>query len=51
MNNKQVKIKPKSSIAINIVKELKSRDMELQTYKPKQKRNFKIVFKHIYHRM
>jgi len=41
--NKQIKIQPKSSITnVNIVKELKSRNTEFHTYKPKQERSFKI---------
>jgi len=30
------------------VKELKIRNIEFHTYKPKQERNFKVVLKHIY---
>jgi hypothetical protein len=37
INNKHVKIQSKSSITyVNIVKELKNRDIEFQTYKPKK---------------
>jgi len=40
-------IKPKSSISyVNIMKELKSKNMEFNLYKSKQKRSFR-VFKHI----
>jgi len=39
--NEQIKIQPKRSIAyINIVKELKSKNMEFHTHKPKQERSF-----------
>jgi len=33
---------------MNIVKELRSRDTEFHTYKLKQERSFKVVFKHIH---
>jgi len=47
--NEQIKIQRKSSIAyVNIIKELKSKNTEFHTYKPKQERNFKIVLKHIH---
>jgi len=40
--NEQIKIQPKSSITnVNIMKELKSRNTEFHTYKPKQERSFK----------
>jgi len=36
--NEQIKIQPKSSIAyINIVKKLKSKNMEFHTYKPNER--------------
>jgi len=42
------KIQIKSSIAYtNIVKELKTRNYEFHTYKPKQERSFKVVLKHM----
>jgi len=55
INNKQVKIQS-SSIAyivkelkiVNIVKELKSNNMEFYTYKSKQEIIFRIVLKHIH---
>jgi len=38
-----------SSIAyVNIVKELKSKNTEFYTYKPKQEKSFRIVLKHIH---
>jgi len=46
INNKQIKTQPNSTTSIvyvNIVKELKSRDTEFYTYKPKQERSFKVV--------
>jgi len=47
--NKQIKIQPKSSIAyVNIVKELKNKNMEFHTYKAKQERSFKVIFKYIH---
>jgi len=47
--NEQTKIQPKSSIAyINIVKELKNKNTEFHTYKPKQERSFKVVLKYIH---
>jgi len=47
--NEQIKIQPKSSIAyVNIVKELKRKNMEFHTYKPKQERSFTVVLKYIH---
>jgi len=47
--NAQINIQLKSSIAyVNIVKELKSKNMEFHTYKLKQKWTFRVVFKHIH---
>jgi len=47
--NEQIKIQPKSSIAyVNIVKELKSKNMDFYTYKLKQEKSFKVVLKHIH---
>jgi len=47
--NKQIKIQPKSFIAyVNILKELKSKNTEFHTYKPKQEGSFRIVLKHIH---
>jgi len=47
--NEQTKIQPKSFIAyVNIVKELKSKNTEFHTYKPKQERRFKVVLKYIH---
>jgi len=47
--NEQTKIQPKSSIAyVNIVKELKNKNTEFHKYKPKQEKNFKVIFKHIH---
>jgi len=47
--NEQIKIQPKSSIVnINIVKELKSKNIEFHIYKPKKDRSFKVVLKHIH---
>jgi len=49
INNEQIKIQPKSSIAyVNIMKELKSRHTEIYIYKSKQEKSFKIVLKHIH---
>jgi S-adenosylmethionine/arginine decarboxylase-like enzyme len=48
INNEEVKIQPKGSTYVNIVKELNSKDMEFHIYKPKQKRNFKVVLEHIF---
>jgi len=40
---------PKNFIAyINIIKKLKSKDMEFHTYEPKQERSFKVVVKYMY---
>jgi len=47
--NEQTKIQPKISITyVNIVKELNNKNTEFHTYKPKQERSFKIIFKHIH---
>jgi len=44
--NEQIKIQPKSSVAcVNILKELKNKNTEFYTYKPKQERSFKVVLK------
>jgi len=43
INNEQIKTQPSSIVYVNIVKELKSRDIEFYTYKSKQKRSFKVV--------
>jgi len=46
--NEQIKIQSKSSFTyVNIVKELKNKNIEFHIYKPKQERSFKIV-KHIH---
>jgi len=45
--NGQPKIQLKSSIAyVNIVKELKSKNMKFHTYKSKQEKSFKVVLKY-----
>jgi len=42
--NEQIKIQPKNSfIYVNIVKELKNKNIEFYIYKPKQERSFKIL--------
>jgi len=47
--NEQTKIQPKSSIVyVSIVKELRNRNTEFHTYKPKQERSFKVILKHIH---
>jgi len=44
INNEQIKTQLNSSIVyVNIVKELKSRDIEFYTYKSKQERSLKVV--------
>ncbi|KMQ86632.1 nucleic-acid-binding protein from transposon x-element [Lasius niger] len=48
-NDDQVKILPKSSeVYSTVVKELEIRNTEFHTYKPKQKRNFKVVLKNMH---
>jgi len=47
--NEETKIQPTRYIAyINIVKELKSKNVEFHTHKPKQERSFRVVLKHIH---
>jgi hypothetical protein len=41
----QIKIQPKNSIA-NIVKELKTKNTEFHTYKPKQEKSFRLIHKY-----
>jgi len=48
INPGNFKIQIKSSIAYtNIVKEIKSRNIEFHIYKPKQEKNLKVVLKHM----
>jgi len=48
INADNFKIQIKSFITYtNIVKELKTRNIEFYTYKPKQERSFKVVLKHM----
>jgi len=48
INTGNIKIQIKSSIVyINIMKELKNRNFEFHTYKPKQETSFKVVLKHM----
>jgi hypothetical protein len=47
INNEQVKIQPNSFI-VSITRKFKSRNTEFHTYKPKQEKSFKVVFKNIY---
>jgi len=46
--NEQIKIQRSSIVYVSIVKGLKSRNMEIHTYKPKQEKSFKVVLKHIH---
>jgi len=51
INNEQVKIQPRNSIAnANIMKEVKNRDTEFYIYKPKQRRSFEFIPKYMHHR-
>jgi len=42
------KLKSSSIAYVNIVKELKSKNTEFHTYKPKQEKSFRVVLKHIH---
>lgn len=47
INKEQVKIQAKNSIAyVKIIKELKNRETEFHTYKPKEERSFKVPHMH-----